>query len=171
MRLNGLWIIKGYALTFGLKYVIHRYATIYGPGMRPALGMHVFFRQALQGEAITVHGDGSQDRTLTYIDDLVDGIVSPLTSDENRAQAIGQVFNLTAQMAVSARQMAYDIRDLVAERTGKAPAEVTFIEQRENQTMHEDFDIEKANTLVGWSAQTLWHDGLEKTYQWMLTQI
>lgn len=63
----GEWIVKGYGQNFGMPWTILRFATIYGPGMRRALGLHIFFRQAMAGDPITVHGDGEQDRTLTSI--------------------------------------------------------------------------------------------------------
>lgn len=162
----GEWLVKGYGLNYGMPWTIQRYATIYGEGMRPALGMHIFFTQAMKGEPITVHGDGEQDRTLTYIEDLVDGIVAPLTSEENQKRAKSQIFNLTAPTPVSAKQMAEDIKAIT-----QSDSEITFIEQRENQTYHEDFSVEKAKELLGWEAKTSWEDGLKKTYEWMKTQV
>jgi UDP-glucuronate 4-epimerase len=156
------WIVRGYGYNYGMPWTILRFATIYGPGMRPALGMHVFFRQAMKGEPITVHGDGQQDRTLTYIDDLVEGIVAPLDHVETSQ---GHIFNLSSNLAVSATQMAKDVKQVV-----KSESEIIYIPQRENQTMHEDFEVGKAFTNLGWEARTLWINGLEKTYEWMKTQ-
>lgn len=156
------WLIRGYAKNFDMPYTILRFATIYGEGMREAMGMHIFFRQALQGHTITVHGDGKQDRTLTYIDDLVDGIVAVLDHPE----AKGHVINLTATEAVSAIKMAHD----VASATGNA-CQIDFTPQRPNQTFHEDFDTSKAHELLGWKAKTPWLEGVKKTHVWMKTQM
>lgn len=160
----GEWIVRGYGLNYDMPWTSQRYATIYGEGMRPALGMHIFFRQAMTGRPITVHGDGEQDRTLTFIDDLVEGIVAPLASEENMKNAQGQIFNLTTNTPISAKKMAEDIRDIVDKN-----AEIQFIDQRPNQTFHEDFDVSKAKDLLGWSADTPWEEGLKKTYEWMKT--
>ncbi len=159
----GEWIVKGYGLNYGMPYTILRFATIYGEGMRPALGLHIFFRQAIAGEPITVHGDGLQDRTLTYIHDLVDGIIAPLNHPDT---AKGEIFNLTAKAAVSAQQMAEDVKTIVG-----SDSEIVHIEQRENQTIHEDFDVEKTKKLIGWEAQTPWMQGLAETYEWMKGQV
>lgn len=153
------WVIKGYSKNFGNPYTILRFATIYGEGMRPALGMHIFFTQAIKGEPITVHGDGTQDRTLTYIHDLVEGIVAPLTSPD---KAKGQIFNLTSSLPISALKMAEDIKSI----TGSI-SEIKLIPQRDNQTFHEDFSVDKAKNLLGWSANTPWEEGLKKTYAWI----
>lgn len=155
----GEWIVRGYGYNYDMPWTSLRFATIYGEGMRPALGMHVFFTQALTGEPITVHGDGTQDRTLTYVDDLVDGIVAPLT---HKAQAVGQIFNLSTSLPISATKMAEDIKQLT-----RSESPITYIEQRKNQTQHEDFDVSKAKTLLEWEAKTPWEEGLKKTLIWM----
>ena len=60
----------------------------YGPRMRMRDGRVVpnFMCQALQGEPITVYGDGSQTRSFCYVDDLVEGLIRLLWSDENDAR-------------------------------------------------------------------------------------
>lgn len=155
----GEWVIKGYSKNFSNPFTILRFATIYGEGMRPALGIHVFISQALKGKDITVHGDGKQDRTQTYIDDLIDGCVSVLDYPEN---AKGQVFNLTNSQSISATKMAVDIKRLT-----NSSSEIVYIPQRDNQTFHEDFDVSKAKLLLNWKAKTSWEDGLKKTIQWL----
>ncbi len=153
------WLVKGFSQNFGNPFTILRFATIYGEGMRPALGVHIFFTQAIKGEPITVHGDGVQSRTQTYVYDLVDGMVAALNHPN---EAKGQVFNLTSPKSISALQMAKDIKDI----TG-TDSEIQFIPQRANQTMHESFDTAKAYSLLGWEAKTAWKDGLKKTYAWI----
>ena len=153
------WIIKGYSKNFGNPFTILRFATIYGEGMRPALGIHIFITQALAGKDITVHGDGKQDRTQTYIDDLIDGCVAVLDYPEN---AKGQVFNLTNTLSVSATKMAEDIKRLT-----NSNSKIVYIPQRENQTLHEDFDVSKAELLLNWKAKTPFEEGLKKTIKWL----
>ncbi len=159
----GEWIVRGYGKNYDMPWTILRFATIYGPGMRKALGLHVFFSQALRNEPITVHGDGAQERTLTFIDDLVEGIVAPLENPEN---AKCQVFNLSQKEAVSAIRMAEDVKRI----TGSA-SEIVFIEQRNNQTILEDVDVSKSKRLLDWEARTAWDEGLLKTYNWIKNEI
>jgi nucleoside-diphosphate-sugar epimerase len=155
----GEWIVRGYGLNYDMPWTILRYATIYGEGMREALGVYVFFKQAMTGQPITVHGDGKQERTLTFVDDLVEGTVAPLTHKE---QAIGEIFNLSATERISAIKMAEDIKKLT-----QSPSEITFIPQRKNQTILEDVDASKAEKLLGWKAATPWNTGLAATHEWM----
>jgi len=153
------WIVKGYAKNYDMPYTILRFATIYGEGMRPALGIHIFISQALKGKDITVHGDGKQDRTQTYIDDLIDGCVAVFDYPKN---AKGQTFNLTNSESISAEKMAKDIQRLT-----KTKSEIVYVNQRENQTFHEDFDVSKAELLLNWKAKTSFEDGLKKTIKWL----
>jgi nucleoside-diphosphate-sugar epimerase len=160
-KLAGEEIIRGYAANFGLAYTILRFATIYGPGMRDALAVHIFFDQAYKGKDITVHGTGEQDRTQTFIDDLVDGIVA--TAQHPEAQ--GQTINLTADQSISAKKMAEDIKRLLG-----SPSEIVYITDRPNQTYHEHFSTEKAKAFLGgWTAKTSWEEGLKKTAEWLET--
>lgn len=157
-KLAGEEIIRGYGLNFGMPWTILRFATIYGPGMREALATHIFFDQAYRGADITVHGTGEQDRTLTYIDDLVDGIVAVHTHSQSK----GQIINLTANESISANKMAEDIKRLV-----NSPSKIAHITDRPNQTYHELFETEKAREFLDWQAQTTWIEGLHKTALWL----
>jgi len=159
----GEWIVKGYGQNFGMPWTILRFATIYGPGMRRALGLHIFFRQAMAGDPITVHGDGEQDRTLTYIDDLVEGIVAPLTHEK---KAKGQIFNLSNQISISANVMAESVKALT-----ESASEIVHVKQRDNQTLHEDIDSDKAWNLLDWQTKTSWDKGIALTYEWMKNEI
>jgi len=154
----GEWLVKGYGFNYGMPWTILRFATIYGEGMREALGMHIFFRQAMKGEPITVHGEGDQIRTLTYIYDLVDGIVACL----DHPKCHGEVINLSSWEGISALKMAEDIKKLT-----ESNSEIVFIPQRANQTMHENFDVSKARRCLNWEAKTSWEDGLKLTYNWI----
>ena len=155
-KLAGEHVILGYAKTCGLEYNIVRFATIYGLGMRSALGVYVFFEQSLNNKSITVHGDGRQTRTLTYIDDLIDGMMALFHSGIKN-----EIINLTTEEEVSAIQMAKMIKKMT---NSKSP--IIFIPQRPGQTFREAVSAKKAKKLLGWQAETSFKQGLEKTYKW-----
>jgi nucleoside-diphosphate-sugar epimerase len=153
------WVIRGYGKSFNLDYTLLRFATVYGPGMRAALGVYVFFKQALLGQPITVHGEGKQVRTLTYIDDLINGIVAPVA---NKGAALGQIFNITSAEQTSAAGMAEQIKKIT-----DSSSPIVFIPQRKNNTLHEEVDVSKAKKLIGWEAKVSFAEGLQKTLPWM----
>jgi nucleoside-diphosphate-sugar epimerase len=153
------WIIRGYGISFNLPYTILRIATVYGPGCRPELGVHVFFRQALKGEPITVHGDGRQVRTLTYIDDAIDGMVAPLG---HTGEAVGQIFNISGTEQISAIDMAHQIKVVTASNS-----EIVFVPQRQHNMQTEAADVSKARRLLQWQSQTSFSEGLHLTFAWL----
>jgi nucleoside-diphosphate-sugar epimerase len=156
-KLAGEEIVRGYGANFDLPYTILRLATAYGPGMRETLAPYVFLDQAGRGADITVHGSGNQTRTEIFVSDLADGIAATVAHPE----AKGHVINLAAAESISVNRMAEDIRNLAG--TG---SRIVHVPDRPHQIQREDFDTEKAASLLGWSALTSWETGLGKTAAW-----
>jgi UDP-glucose 4-epimerase len=157
-KLAGENLIVGYGRSFDMPYTILRYGTIYGPGMRSALAVHVFLEQAYQGKDITIHGTGKQERTQTYIDDIVEGTARALEYQKSQ----GEIINITALERVSVIQMAEDIL-----RITHSPSKITHGPDRKNQTLYEHFDNRKALEFLKWQPMTRWDEGLQKTAEWM----
>lgn len=80
-----------YAEAYGLHVVGLRYFTVYGPRQRPDMALARFIESAARGEAISVFGDGRQQRDFTYIDDIVSGTLA--AGEHGRA---GEVYNLAS---------------------------------------------------------------------------
>lgn len=156
-KLAGEYVVLGYHRLYGLKYNILRFATIYGPNMRKELAVYKFLEQALKGESFTVHGDGKQTRTLTYVDDLVDGCIAVLNKGlEN------EIVNLTTEEETSVLDIIESVKKLAS-----AKSEISFIEQRPGQVFKEAINASKARKLIGWSAKHSFKKGLQKTYNWI----
>jgi len=158
-KLAGENIVIGYSQSFDLPYTILRYGTIYGPGMRGALAPAVFFKQSLAGNDITIHGDGKQERTQTYIDDLVDGSVAVI---EHKEDALGHIINLCGTEKISVIKMAEDIKNLT-----ESKSKIVHGPDRKWQTFYENVNLEKARRLLDWEPQTTWKEGIAKTYEWI----
>lgn len=157
-KLAGEYVILGYHRLYNLKHNILRFATIYGPGMREALATYIFLKQAIKGEPFTIHGDGTQTRTLTYVDDLIDSCVAVVNKGiEN------EIINLTTEEEVSV----LDIINLSKELTNNTKSEIVFIEQRPGQILKEVIDASKAKKLMDWQAKHSFKEGMKKTYYWM----
>ena len=150
-------MIVGYGRSFDLPYTILRYGTIYGPGMRPALAVHVFLDQAYKGHDMTIHGTGKQERTQTYIDDIVEGTVRVLEYPKSK----GEVINVTALERISVLKMADDILKIT-----NSPSKITHMPDRKNQTLYENFSMQKAQDYLDWQPQTTWDEGLKHTLEW-----
>ncbi|MGC9602316.1 MAG: NAD-dependent epimerase/dehydratase family protein [Minisyncoccia bacterium] len=159
----GEWIVRGYGKSLDLPYTILRIATPYGPGTRMAMAVHVFFKQALKGEPITVHGTGKQTRTMTYLEDVIEGCVAPL---QHKDVALSQIFNISTTESTSALSMATQIKELTGTKS-----EIVFIPQRPHDTQSEEVDVSKAKRLLDWEAKTSFAEGLKKTLPWIKSQL
>ncbi len=135
-----------------------RFATVYGPGVKPSLGTHIFLGQALRGEPITVHGDGIQTRAMIYIDDLIDAIIALYNSGK-----MNDTWNIASTEEVSAQKMAEDIR-----RVTGSKSEIVHIPQREGQTLKEQISVDKIHKETGWKAKVRWEEGLQKMFEWFV---
>jgi dTDP-glucose 4,6-dehydratase len=141
----------------GTNTGIVRIFNTYGPRMRPDDGRVVstFIRQALNVEPLTVFGDGTQTRSLCYVDDLVRGIVAMLDSRESGPINLGNPVELTVAQ----------IAELVLELTGSSSP----LERRplplDDPTRRRP-DITKAGDLLDWSPQVPVRDGIANTIAW-----
>jgi nucleoside-diphosphate-sugar epimerase len=126
----------------------------YGPRMRPADGRVVsnFIVQALRGDPLTVYGEGSQTRSFTYVDDLVEGIYRLFHSRRAEPTNIGNPVEFTV------RQLA----DLVLELTGSA----SWVQSRplpEDDPKVRQPDITLARAELGWEPRVPLREGLART--------
>ena len=141
----------------GLEVRIARIFNTYGPGMRIDDGRAVpaFFTAALRNEPLPVHGDGSQTRSLCYVDDLIEGIVLLLTSD-----LVGPV-NLGMPEAVSIRELGELIQDVVGNHPGFDPQP-----RPEDDPGVRCPDVSLARAKLGWSPEIGLREGLVRTLPW-----
>jgi UDP-glucose 4-epimerase len=94
-------IAHNYNELYGTPFTILRYGDVYGPRMSENFVVPRFVRQALNGERITVHGDGSQFRNYVYVEDLADAHLQALAGD-----AENEVFNLKGPEPITLRRVA-----------------------------------------------------------------
>jgi len=130
--------------------------------MRPNDGRAIptFIRQALMGEPITVAGDGSQTRSVCYVDDLVRGLLLLLRSGLPGPVNIGNPYELS-MLALAER-----IRAL----TGSS-SEITFIPRPTDDPTVRQPDITLAKRELGWEPKVELDEGLRRTIEWFRTQV
>jgi len=133
---------------------IVRIFNTHGPRMRPNDGRAIptFVRQALLGEPITVAGDGSQTRSIQYVDDLLEGVVRLLRSGHPGPMNIGNPHE------VSMLDLATTIRDLCG-----SASEIAFIPRPEDDPTVRQPDIRLAIDALGWEPKVALEDGLGHT--------
>ena len=146
-----------YRRVYGLDTGIVRIFNTFGPRMRPNDGRAIptFIRQALVGQPITVTGQGSQTRSICYVDDLVDGLVRLLHSP------LAGPVNLGNPHEISILDLARWIRDLAG-----SSAPITYIPRPQDDPTVRRPDITLARTELGWSPRTPVADALGHTIAW-----
>ena len=136
---------------------IMRIFNTYGPRMRPDDGRVVstFIHQALMCTPLTVFGDGSQTRSLCYVDDLIRGIVAMLDSDEPGPINLGDPNEITV------RQIAELVRELVG-----SPSRIELHPLPQDDPTRRQPDIAMARELLGWCPETPLRVGIARTIEW-----
>jgi dTDP-glucose 4,6-dehydratase len=147
-----------YHRAHGLRIRIARIFNTYGPRMRRDDGRAVptFIQQALGGEPLTVHGDGTQTRSLCYVDDLVEGLYRLLTSDLAGPVNLGNPSEVRV----------YELASLIREITGST-SEIVNVERPVDDPELRCPDISLAMTSLDWRPAVSLVEGLRRTIDWM----
>jgi dTDP-glucose 4,6-dehydratase len=146
-----------YRNTHGIDTAIVRIFNTFGPRMRPGDGRAIptFIRQALSEEPLTVAGDGSQTRSVCYVDDLVEGIVRLLHS------ALVGPMNLGNPRELSVLELAELIRDLTS-----SSSPIGFVPRPQDDPTVRQPDITFARTALSWEPVIDVKEGLLRTIEW-----
>lgn len=155
-------LMMDYRRQNGVDVKIVRIFNTYGPRMAPDDGRVVstFIVQALQGEDLTVYGDGSQTRSFCYVDDLVEGLIRMMDSP---AGFTGPV-NLGNPAECTIRELA----EAVLRLTG-ARSRVVFRPLPQDDPARRCPDIALARETLGWQPAVPLADGLAKTIAYFNT--
>jgi dTDP-glucose 4,6-dehydratase len=138
----------------GVDTAIVRIFNTYGPRMRPHDGRAIptFLRQALQDKPITVFGDGSQTRSFTYVDDLIDGIIRLAGSGYHDPVNIGNPNEFTL----------LELANAVIEITGSR-SEIVYEALPTDDPQVRQPDISLARQLLEWEPTVQLREGLQRT--------
>lgn len=147
-----------YHHTHGLHIRVARIFNTYGPRMHRSDGRAVpaFISQALDREPITVHGDGSQTRSLCYVSDTVEGLVRLISADH-----LPEPVNIGNPAEVTVLKVA----ELVRQLAGSA-SPIVFTERPVDDPERRCPDISRARRLLGWEPAVGLEEGLAATIRW-----
>ncbi|WP_131768504.1 UDP-glucuronic acid decarboxylase family protein [Candidatus Protofrankia californiensis] len=150
-------LTMAYRRSHGVDAGIVRIFNTHGPRMRPNDGRAIpaFATQALRGEPITVAGDGSQTRSIIYVDDLVEGIVRMTFSGHPGPINIGNPHELSI----------LELAELVRE-VAKSESVISFIPRPEDDPTVRQPDISLAREILGWEPAVDLRSGLDSTVSW-----
>jgi dTDP-glucose 4,6-dehydratase len=155
-------LVMAYHRSRGVNTHLVRIFNTYGPRLHPSDGRVIsnFMMQALEGEPLTIYGNGKQTRSFCYVDDLIEGILRLSRSDEHLPVNIGNPDEFTILECAQA----------VLEVTGSR-SELVFKPLSEDDPTRRKPNIAKARTLLGWEPRIPLREGLAKSLPYFQSKL
>ena len=124
----------------------------------------IFLTQCLKERPITLHGDGSQSRSFTYVGDVVEALVAASELDEglDESRLSGASFNISSAEEVTIRELA----ELVLEVSGSS-SEIVSVKGHPGDSVRRTADVSAAESALGWKPTVDLRSGLERTWGWL----
>jgi UDP-glucuronate 4-epimerase len=161
-KVAGEQLCSVYSHLHGIRCIMLRFFTVYGPGQRPDLAISKFTRAILEGRPIPFHGDGSSQRDYTHVSDIVAGISAAL----NYRKTPYEVFNLGSGRRITLANLVETLERI----TGKAAILERLPEQAAD--MPETWaDIGKAKSALGYAPGKRLMEGLADFACWTQQRI
>jgi UDP-glucose 4-epimerase len=152
-------LAHSYGKLYNFPVTVLRYGIPYGPRMREQLVMPIFIKKALNGEPLTVAGDGLQYRNFVYVGDLADAHVRVI---ERRATG---TFNLEGPREVAIIELAQKVCDRIEKNGG-----IVRTEARGGDYQGRVVSRQRAKDVLGWEPNTAFEDGFDTTLNWFLAK-
>jgi UDP-glucuronate 4-epimerase len=156
----GELICHTYHHLYGISVSCLRFFTVYGPRQRPDLAIHKFVKLIEQGKPIDVYGDGTMMRDFTYIDDIIDGIVSAM----GRCNGFN-IYNLGESQPLSVNDLITEIEKVLGKKAARH-----YQPAPPGECLRTYADVTKAVKELGYHPSTSIQAGLQKFTAWLREQ-
>ncbi len=159
-------MVQTWSRLYGLRACIVRYFTVYGPGGRPDMLIFRLLYCLRSGQALTIYGDGSQRRSFTYIDDIVEGTWRAYRwlvegcSGYDGVEPV-PIVNLGHPEDVSLRQLFETVARIAG---GLPPLQFTSFHKADMKVTRAQID--RARRWLAWTPSTPVEEGIERTWHW-----
>ena len=145
-----------YSHLYDLPITCLRFFTVYGPRQRPEMAIHKFTRLISQGKTIEMYGNGTSKRDYTYIDDIINGIISALNKKFDF-----EIINLGNSETVELKYLIFLI-----EKNLKKKAKIKQLPEQPGDVPITYADITKAKKLLNYKPKVKIEEGIEKFVRW-----
>lgn len=146
-----------YSKLYDMQALCLRFFTVFGPRQRPDLAIRKFIELIEQDKPIPVYGDGTTMRDYTYIDDIVEGVMSALKYNASQYEII----NLGGGAPVTLNGMIETIEKVLDKK-----AQIDRLPMQPGDVDKTVSDITKAQKLLGYCPQTTFEEGIRKFVEW-----
>jgi UDP-glucose 4-epimerase len=154
-KLTGEHMAHAYHREFGMPTVTLRPFNVYGPGQVGEGAIHRFVLNALRGDELQIHGDGTQIRAWCYVDDMVDGVLLAMS----HPKAVGESFNIGNARAVVT---IYGLASTIV-RVLNSTSPIRFVPKTHADIELRVPNVEKARNLLDFEAKVDLEEGLAET--------
>ncbi|RKZ23497.1 UDP-glucose 4-epimerase [bacterium] len=156
-KLAGEKLVELYSKNYGVRSVIFRYFSVYGPRQRPDMAFHKFLRAIEEKREIEIYGDGKSSRDFTYVKDIVEGTYLGREKEG--------IYNLGS----GKRYRINEVLEIIHRITGKE-AKIKKTGEKKGEIRHTLACIEKAKEF-GYNPKTSLEAGIEKEWEWIKEMI
>jgi UDP-glucuronate 4-epimerase len=156
----GELLLHAVAPIYGFRVASLRFFTVYGPRQRPDLAIHAFTRKMVQGETLTLFGDGTQARDYTYCTDIVAGVLAALAWTETAPVGV-EHFNLGGNHPVPTMVMV----ETIAHALGITPS-VEWGPMQPGDVQQTAADLTKSSRVLGYQPRTPFPEGVRRFVSW-----
>jgi UDP-glucuronate 4-epimerase len=156
----GELLLGSVAPIYGMRATSLRFFTVYGPRQRPDLAIHAFTRKMVEGQTVTLFGDGTQARDYTYCDDIVSGVISAVVWTESAPVGV-EVFNLGGNQSVSTETMVAEIA-----RALKLTPKIEWAPMQPGDVQRTAADLTKSAAVLGYAPKTPFSEGIRRFVDW-----
>lgn len=155
-------IIRNYSVMKNIKYTILRYGIAYGPECHPMTVIASFIKKSLNGEDLTITGNGSIYRNFLYVTDHARGNRLAIESTD----CDNTIVNLEGPEKVTLNRVAECVQQL-----SNSNIAIQYTDKRIGDYVGKIVDSSRAKKLINWEPQVSFNTGIENTYNYYNTQI
>ena len=160
---------KVFGQLYGLETIGLRYFNVFGRHQDPngayAAAIPRFIKAMMHGSPVTVHGDGSQTRDFTYIENVIQANELAATTEDPKA--LNQAYNIAFGEQYTISYLVERLEKVLRHLDSKCqPARIEYIPERPGDIKHSLADISKAKELLGYDPQYSLQEGLEEAMHW-----
>ncbi len=156
----GELFLSSVAPIYGFRAASLRFFTVYGPRQRPDLAIHSFARKMIEGQTLTLFGDGTQARDYTYCDDIVAGVLSAVGWTAEAPVGV-ETFNLGGNRSIPTEAMVAEI----AKALGVEPR-IQWAPMQPGDVQQTAADLTKSGAMLGYAPKTSFPEGIRRFIRW-----
>ncbi len=154
-KLAGEYYCQSYSKLYDLDVTILRYGIPYGPRARDGAVIPIFVKKALNGETLTIAGDGFQFRKFVYVEDLAEGNVLALQS-----LAKNKIYNLDGNERITIKEIAETIQKIVGD------VKIEYVQGRPGDFSGKEVSSDLAEGELKWSPKVNFEEGVRRYIVW-----